>query len=327
MSENTDKRQAYITEATFRQITSKIELPKDFLFKDAFIWELSNGEVIGTDNPVIFSELEIKDLLTYKTLCKDSDLFNITVLKKIQVQDSFRYIAAEKNPCYHLDKDCNALHSDYEYTSIKIPSVFLERYSDEERRIKVKEYRDYFGTLISEFNTKYGGEWMDNQAHKTQFAFRISSKFNIPDTDVFDRDEIGAKNSGVHTNSDDDILYIKEEVTAGFKSLWEDEERKKLWHEKKWLFRQSWLGNKKEDIKGNIDPYSQEEVKSILREIHLIKRDRIIAHLKHLYYIQYCPDLKFDEQTLQELGLRPCFFCTRFAGGQSLTVNWGINEE
>lgn len=323
MSENTDKRQVYITEATFRQITSKIELPKDFLFKDSYIWELSNGEVIGTDNPFIFNEIEIKDLLTYKTLCKDSDLFNITVFKKIQVQDSFRYIDAEKNPCYHIDKNCNALHSNYEFTSIKIPEVFLERYSAEDRKTKAKEYRDYFKTLLGEFNSKYGGEWMDNQEHKSQFAFRISLKFNIPDTIVFDRDEIGAKNSGVHTVSDDDIHYVKEEITAGFKSLWENDDRKKIWLEKKWLFRQSWLGNKKEDIKGNIAPYSQEEIKRILQDIHLIKRDRIIAHLKHLFYIQYCPDLKFAEETLKKLGLRPCWNCTRFEGdGQSGIINW-----
>lgn len=305
----------YITEATFKQITSKVELPKDFQFKDTLIWELSNGGEIGLDNPVIFSDVEIRDLLTFKAICKDSNLLNITVFKEIQVADSYRYVAPEKNPCYHLDKDCEKIHADYDLTPIKIPEVYIERYSgEEELKIKVNEYRVYFRTLINEFNTKYGGDWIDDENHKYQFAGRISAKFKIPDTDVFDRDEIGAKNSGVHNLLNDDVVYIKKDITDGFKSLWVDEERKKLWHEKKWLFRQSWLGNKIEDIYGDIAPYSQEDVKRILRGIHLIKRNSIIAQLKHLYHIQYCPELKFNEETLQKLGLRPCWNCARFAG-------------
>ena len=305
--------QVYITEATFKQITQKVELPKDFQFKDTLIWELSNGGEVGLDNPVIFSDVEVKDLLTFKAICKDSNLFNITVFKKIQVRDSYRYITPEKNPCYHLDKDCEKLHANYDSTDIKIPEIFIERYSDEEElRAKVNEYRVYFRTLINEFNTKYGGEWIDNINHKSQFAARISMKFNIPDTDVFDRDEIGAKNSGVHNLMNEDPVHIMEDITAGFKSLWEDEDRRKIWLEKKWLFRQSWLGDKKEEIYGDIAPYSQEDVKRILRGIHSIKRNSIIAQLKHLYHIQYCPELKFDEETLQKLGLRPCWNCARF---------------
>ena len=306
--------QVYITEATFKQITTKVELPKDFQFKDTLIWELSKGGEIGYDNPVIFSDVEIKDLLTFKAICKDSSLFNITVFKKIQVRDSYRYITPEKNPCYHLDKDCEKLHADFDSTDIKIPEVYVERYSDEEEvKTRVNEYRAFFRTLTNEFNAKYGEAWLDDKAHKSQFAARMSMKFNIPDTDVFDRDEIGAKNSGVHNFKNNEIVYIKKEITEGFKSLWEDEDRRKLWREKKWLFQQSWLGNKEEDIHGDITPYSQEDVKRILRGIHSIKRTSIIAQLKHLYYIQYCPESRFDEQTLQKLGLRPCWNCARFA--------------
>ena len=305
--------QVYITEATFKQLTQKVELPKDFQFNDTLIWELSNGGEIGLDNPVIFSDVEIRELLTFKAICKDSNLFNITVFKKIQVRDSYRYIAPEKNPCYHLDKDCEKLHADYNRTDIKIPEVYKERYSDgEELETKVNEYRAYFRTLINEFNTKYGGDWIEKNENKLRFAARISMKFNIPDTDVFERDEIGAKNSGVHNWKNDEIVYLKEDITEGFKSLWEDENRRKLWFEKKWLFRQSWLGDKKEDIYGDIAPYSQEDVKRILRGIHSIKRNSIINQLKHLYHIQYCPELKFDEETLQKLGLRPCWNCARF---------------
>ena len=158
---------------------------------------------------------------------------------------------------------------------------------------------------------------MDDKAHKYQFAARISMKFNIPDTAVFDRDEIGAKNSGIHNLMNEEIVYIKEEITEGFKSLWEDEDRKKIWYEKRWLFRQSWLGDKKEDIK-DIAPYSQEDVKRILRGIHSIKRNSIISQLKHLYYIQYCPELKFDAETLRKLGLRRCYNCARFDGDEEL---------
>lgn len=316
--------QVYITEATFKQITQKVELPKDFQFKDTLIWELSNGGEVGLDNPVIFSDVEVKDLLTFKAICKDSNLFNITVFKKIQVRDSYRYITSEKNPCYHLDKDCEKLHADYDSTDIKIPEVYKERYSDEEElKTKVDEYRVYFRTLINEFNTKYGGEWIDDKNHKSQFAARVSMKFNIPDTAVFDRDEIGAKNSGVHNWKNDEIAFIKEDITDGFKSLWEDEERRKLWHEKQWLFRQSWLGDKAEDIYGDITPYSQEDVKRILRGVHMIKKNNIISQLKHLYHIQYCPELKFDEETLQKLGLRPCWNCARFVGsGDAFTIQW-----
>lgn len=307
--------QVYITEATFKQLTTKVELPKEFQFKDTHIWELSNGGEIGLDNPVIFSDVEIRDLLTFKTICKDSNLFNITVFKKVKEWDSYRYIAPEKNPCYHIDKDCEKLHADYDLTPIKIPEVYRERFSDEEElKTKVNEYRVYFRTLINEFNTRYGGDWIDDENHKSQFAYRISRKFKIPDTDVFERDEIGAKNSGVHNWKNDEIINIKEDITESFKSLWEDEDRKKIWYEKRWLFRQSWLGDKKEDIYGDIAPYSQEEIKCILRGIHSIKRFSIIPQLKHLYYIQYCPELKINEETLQKLGLRPCWNCARFAG-------------
>lgn len=313
--------QVYITEATFKQLTTKVELPKDFQFKDTLIWELSNGGEIGLDNPVIFSDVEIRDLLTFKAICKDSNLFNITVFKTIQVPDSFRYIDAEQSPCYHIDKDCTALHSDYEYTPIKIPESFINRFPKEEKKKMVGEYRKYFKSLIKEFDKKYQKDekdWMDDKMHKSQFAARISMKFNVLEAEVFDRDEIGAKNSGVHDLKKDEIVYIKEDITEGFKSLWEDEGRRKLWFEKKWLFRQSWLGDKKEDIFGDIAPYSQEDVKRILRGIHSIKRNSIISQLKHLYYIQYCPELKFDAETLWKLGLRRCLNCARFDGDEEL---------
>lgn len=301
--------QVYITEATFKQLTTMVELPKGFQFKDTLIWELSNGGEIGLDNPVIFSDVEIRDLLTFKAICQDSSLFNITVFKTIQVPDSFRYIDAEQSPCYHIDKDCMALHSDYEYTPIKIPESFINRFPEGEKKRMVGEYRKYFKLLKKEFERKYDKDWMDDKMHKSQFAARISMKFNVLEAEVFDRDEIGAKNSGVHNLMNDEIVYIKEDITEGFKSLWEDEDRRKLWFEKKWLFRQSWLGDKKEDIFGDIEPYSQEDVKRILRGIHSIKRNSIINQLKHLYHIQYCPELKFDEKTLQKLGLRPCYTC------------------
>lgn len=83
--------QVYITEATFKQLTTKVELPQDFQFKDTLIWVLSNGSEIGLDNPVIFSDAEIIDLLTFKAICKDSNLLNITVFKEIKVRDSYRY--------------------------------------------------------------------------------------------------------------------------------------------------------------------------------------------------------------------------------------------
>ena len=54
-------RQVYVTEATFKQLTTKVELPKDFQFKDTLIWELSKGGEIRLDNPMIFSDVEIDE--------------------------------------------------------------------------------------------------------------------------------------------------------------------------------------------------------------------------------------------------------------------------
>lgn len=312
----------YVTEATFRSITSKIELPKGFKYKDTLIWELSNGGEVSFDNPVIFSDVEVKDILTYKALCQDPDLIKVTTFKKVQVQDSLRYLEPERTPCYHIDKDCQALNSDYEYTSIKIPNVFIEKFPVEERKQKVEEYRQYFKKLINEFNVKHGGNWMDIKDHKSRFAFRISAHFNIPDTDVFDRDLVDAKNSGLRVLRNDEVSYLKEEISTGFKELWEDENRKRLWREKRWLFRQSWLGNKKDDIYGDISPYTQDEVKQILRGIQRIKRGKIIDNLKHLYHVQYCPKLEYDEMFLQKLGLRPCYQCTRYGTGEVVPLSF-----
>ena len=300
----------YITENTFRQITSTVELPRDFVFKDTLVWKLSNGDEISKDNPVIFSDFEIRDLLTFKSICEESDLLKLTVFRKVQVRDSLRYIEPERNPCYHYDKDCEKLHSDFSFTSIKIPDEYLERFSDEKtKKEKVNEYRVYYRELTNEFNQRYDGDWLADEDIRGRFAYRISSKFKIRDTAVFDRDIIGAKNSGVHFVDSNVVNHISEEITEWFKGLWKDEERRKLWFDKKWLFRQSWLGNKIEDITGDITPYTQEDAKRILRGVHDIKKS-IISQLKHLYHVQYCPELNFDEELLRRLGLRSCHYCT-----------------
>lgn len=171
MSEKNDKRQAYITEATFRQITSKIELPEDFQFSDTFIWELTNGTAICVDNPVIFSDREIKDLLTFKAIVKNSNLLNITVLKKVKDWDSYRYLTPEKNPCYHLNIDCEKLHADYCQALLKIPDEYKKRHLEkEEFKTRVNEYRAYFRKLVIEFYENYGEGWMTKNIEN---SFRI----------------------------------------------------------------------------------------------------------------------------------------------------------
>lgn len=283
---------AYITNANFRKITREFEVPKDknFTFEDIIIWETSQGYVIDKNHPLIFGWWEVNELLTFKEFCKDTVMAVKHFYRRIdKPQDSYKYVDAEKSPAYHYDVNCEAMRSSFH--RIAIPEMIREQ-----GREKVLEFREWW-KLHEDLR----------ESKPDAFVARLNLKFG---TDVKEFEVEERCNSGVHNMEDNrSIDEINSNIGKLFHDLYEwakeDEKRNVIFQNFKQL---SFLGRSQNTIKNDLGELSEDEVKSVLREIHDRKKE-IMDELKMLYQRRYIPNLDFQTSLLENLGFVPCYTC------------------
>lgn len=287
----------YISNANFQRlrISSSRNIPIDFPFDDIEIWGSEENGKIDLHHPFIFSKIEARDLLWNKLLCK-----NINHPENVDIpffygrvttdHDDLSHINPPRQPVYHYNRDCPALNSPY--SNFVIPESIIER-----GEASVKDFRRW---------------WRENdelrQRNPKAFVDRINVRFGVSIHlyEVEERD-----NSGVHQVNDNmSVEQINEIIESLFNEIitWtnDDNMRKSIVSSFADL---SFLGEKDKHINKDLCGFSEEQIKEVLRELH-IKKKRIINYLKLLYQRRYIPDLQFNSPLLDNCGFIPCHVCS-----------------
>jgi len=291
---------AYITNANFRRITRELEVPKDkdFTFDDIVIWESPKGKVVDKDHPYIFGWWEVNELLTFKELCKNTDLAVKHFYRKIEKpNDSYRYIDAERSPAYHCDINCEALHSSFH--RIEIPESIRKQGKD-----KVIEFRLWWKSHES---------LMESMPDAFVAELNLMFHTHLKDYEIEDRG-----NSGVRIVEDDrSVDEINQDIRRMFNELfsWAKEDKDR-WHIFLRFKHNSFLCDEELSINSDLGKYTEDEVKAVLKIVHE-KKKAITEELKCLYQRRYIPDLDFQTSLLESLGFVPCYTCMGGAHGKT----------
>lgn len=282
---------AFITNANFRRITREFKVPKDrnFTFDDIVIWESPNGKIVDRKHPFIFGWWEVNKLLTFKELCKNTNLAVKHFYRKIEKpHDSFRYIDAERSPAYHCNINCEAMHSSFH--RIEIPEVIREQGKE-----KVMEFRSW---------------WKNHESLRESKPDVFAAELNLMFKTTLRNYEVEDKgNSGVHLMDDNRSV---EEINISIQHLFNDlyswaKEDKDRWRIFKKYKQKSFLWDY-ESINTKEEDYSENEIKEVLKHVHYVKEE-IMDELEKLYQRRYIPDLDFQKSLLENLGFVPCFTC------------------
>lgn len=305
----------FITKASFKRIVKEREVSNDYQFTDTIVWNHKCGYVITEEQSWIFTRWEIRDLLMYKAFCVDIKEGVKSFYKKVEVRDSWRYTQAEQAPCYHADKNCAAMHSPYR--AIYIPIQIRIRAEEKAKKeghdagqLIIDKYREFWRGLENEFKEKYGDDWRTTREHTEQFANRVNMRYELdPPIRSFDVEEKG--NSGINDELFDNrsAQEISDSILGKIESLrrWASEDNRKCMYFNRYA-KLSWLGNSTRPISNLWTGDSESEVKKVLKDIHLMKKE-IMDELRELYMRLYIPDLKFDASLLKSIGFRPCYKC------------------
>ena len=287
----------YISNANWQRllISSERQIPNNFLFEDIEIWSSEENGKIDLHHPFIFSNHEARHLLWDKFFCQNinhHENIDVFFYGRIETEHDERHrINPPRPPVYHYNRDCPALNSPY--SNFVIPQSIID-----DGEANVSEFRRW---------------WRDNdnlrQTNPEAFVERIYNRFRVR-INLYEVEE--RENSGVHEVTDNMTV---EEIDNRIKSLFNDiftwandnNMRKSIVSSYAYL---SFLGEKDEPFRIDTSGFSEEQIKDVLRELH-IKKQEIIHYLRLLYQRRYIPGLQFNISLLDNCGFEPCYVCSR----------------
>ena len=287
---------AYITNFNFRRILQGIRINDEDVgcTRDVFDGLIKNDS-FWVD---IFNKFEKRSLLFFMECMMDPNIIkNLQSFKGIgQREDTYTYVYEIQQPCYHLNPECEYLHSSYE--NYYIPKEIREKGSD-----TVIEYRSWFNENRELFEKK-----LEKKDFET-LEYRIKMKFDVKVEEKELEKAVSRANSGVgvmYNNLDEIKVAIKDMVdkmidyenqSPRYKTI--------LYHYRK----RAYLGTKDEPIEGIKMSYSSDDIKFVLREFEENYKAPLTELLQTYYRIKYNPDLEFEQSVLEKLGFRKCSFC------------------
>lgn len=276
---------AFITDANARRIIQQTEINSVNLAGEIF-----NRAIF------FFSDYEIQQLLAYKQLIDDTEVFVRDTYKPIVLKkDSYRYVYEydEEMPAFHKILECSHLNKDYE--NFTIPDDIRYKENRQLNFTKINEFRRWFPTVEHLFKN-------DKQA----FVFRLKQKFGI----ITNPEALEAANSGPMDLVNYDITELKDQINLKIKlaGRFYYASNKNTTILKRFS-KFSYLGFIEEPIRNNDTGYTDEELKLFLRDYHQLIKKPIKILLREYYRIQYNPDLNFNSELLLFLNFKPCSKC------------------
>lgn len=269
---------AYITKSTYKSIL--------------FNWDIEESKVSHRriyKSPIyMFNNKEEHELRVLQEILENSDDFFQFAYKKQTSVDTYNYVNEGKTPRYHLKIDCPFLKSDYE--NFEIPNEIKEKGKE-----SVKEFRKWFKSVEELFRKNKGA-----------FAERLRAKYGI----LVSIKSITKDNSGVTIKENYNVNELEEDIDKLIKSsgrfFYKSNKHTAIL---KQYSKFSYLGFSSEELSNNNTGYLENEVKDILKEYETTFKRPLKAMLEEYYQIKLNPEISFQGNLLDTLGLKPCFNC------------------
>jgi hypothetical protein len=287
-----NKRMVYITKSTLNQIMNKVD-------EEEIKNQLNNIDIvkIGNNSFDYLNKFQVKQILLYKYLSEN--IGEIHTFKKVEKKvDENRYLIKTTTPKYHLFSDCEYLKSNFE--NMLIPRAIFDKGEE-----TIEKYRDYMKTEFGDFEPKKYKDQLD------LIVSRINNKFQV---EVF-KGELAILEADNKGSTQINNLSLVELEEKAIKFMNEYENLCKTYPD---IFPQytmkSFLSvSNPEELKFIPARYFKEgkkdEFLNILRNFYTNIQTATFDILKLYFTVYYNPDLKFDGDLLEELGLKPCNSC------------------
>lgn len=265
----------YITNGNLRKITTSFRLksgyygPKEFYLT----FEDFNYDLLKK----ILSVPEMALICIYKETLADLEE-GISIFKKIEKKDNFKFVYEGFQPAYHFDKKCDKLHSDFQ--NYELP----DRLKDD------KEGSEKFRKIFRE-NLNY---IKNNKLDVAKIRINLAMGWEL---------EYPCINAVEIMNSD-----------STFFEEYDLESLKKQVHQI--MFDADKFRSSSEEVKKQINNLGYGTNKLQERHInghpinvwHKIKID-LKNTIQTYFRVRLNPDLNFDGSLLDQLGFRPCSMC------------------
>ena len=282
----------YITKSTLNQIMNKVD-------EEEIKNQLENVEIlkIGNNKFDFLNKLQVRQILLYKYLSEN--ITEIHTFKKIEKKaDGNRFLIKTSTPKYHLYSDCEYLKSNFE--NMLIPRAIFDKGED-----TIEKYRDYMKSEFGDFEPKKYKDQID------LIVSRINNKFQV---EVF-KSELAileADNKGTTQINNLSLVEIQEKA---IKLMNEYENLCKTYPD---VFPQytmkSFLSVSNPNELKYIPPRyfkegKKDEFLALLRNFYTNIQTATFDVLKSYFMVYYNPELKFNGDLLEQLGLKPCNSC------------------
>ncbi len=237
----------------------------------------------------LFSQNEENSLLAIQELFKNPEKYFNEIYNPMFVFDSKKYIYKEQQPAYHTSTDCQRLHSDF--TNFELPQQIIERGDAE-----IERFRAWF------IENRYLLE------DPSTFVFRLKMAFKIE----YNPKAINYENSGFSDFKNYSFEQLEKEIDSLIKEAgryyYADVKNTSILR----IFgKYSGCAYSDNTLYNNNTGYSDDEVKSFLKEYHNRFKVPLRKLLIEYYRVKLNPKLEFAETFMEALGFRKCGTCKK----------------
>lgn len=258
--------------------------------KIVFNTELKNLDLSGEIYKMriyFFSKYEENALLAIQELLKDPEKYFNEIYVPYEPVDTLSYVYEGKHPAYHKTTDCSRLIAKYE--NFEIPSDIKEKGKE-----TVKEFRNWFETVKHLLETP------------DVFVMRLQAKWGI----ITNPKAISRDNSGSTEIEELTIEELEKNIDSKIKAAgrfyYANSKNTEIL---KRFSKYTFLAYRDEPIDNNNTQYSDDEVKSLLKEYDKEFKRPLKRMLIEYYRLKFNPEIKMEGEILEQLGFRPCGSC------------------
>lgn len=236
-----------------------------------------------------FSKYENNSLLAVEELLKDPEKYFNEIYIPYKPVDTYKFIYEGKHPSYHKIPTCPMLSSTYE--NFEIPEQIQERGKDE-----VLEFRRWFESV----------KYLLEEERPDVFVMRLQARWGIQTNPK----AISRVNSGTTEIEINTIEELENQIDMKIKEagrFYYMNEKNKIILKR--FSKYTFIAYKGDPIYNNDTPYSDEEIRDLLKDYDNRFKRPIKKMLIEYYRLKHNPDIKMEGEILEQLGFKPCGHC------------------
>jgi hypothetical protein len=234
------------------------------------------------------NRLDKTNLQYFKKFC-ENPIENIdTIYKPVEVVDKEEFVFEGSKPSYHKYENCDRLSSNF--VNYRIPTEIKKKGLD-----AIEKYRAWFKENQEVFSER-----------PDVYQMRLQTKFGI----VEGIQKVDYQNSGNVYKENLTLTEIEARIDSLLYNAAQYYKRDKRRQEVIKRFQTAtFLAFKEEEISDNPTDYSDEELKSILKEYYYLFIEPTLYYLKEFFKTFYNADIEINERIFEALNFKKCGYC------------------